>query len=376
MTLSPAELSPPDLSLPTDPVIREVKNAIVVPLPSDNDGIQALHTGVLTADHQEVEESITWRDGRRFSLPPRVPEPGEIEKIDGNYMFAGLMFGHFGHFLVETTARLWAYEQLHGKIDGIVFVPKVQRRIDHVLNVYTPFLRLLDIETPIINLPEPAQFDSVMVPQQGFGMFGMIQGLPQYRNFMRSRMGRHIADDGAKKLYISRSTLPEQRGGLIGETLIEEYLAAEGYRIFHPQKHKHQEQLEAYKSADFIISPDGSPLHMAALICKPTAKIAVLARRPSIAAQFEIQFKAFCDIDTVTIDALKCHWIPNNHARPSRLSYGELDFGKLYTQLKAGGLISAKKPWPEMTEDDRKSVMEALEVRQKIGFKLYEGPPV
>lgn len=369
-------MTQPDLNLKTDPVIREVKDAIVVPLPSDNDGIQALHTGVLTTDLAEVEESITWRDGNRFSLLPRTPEATEIEHIEGRYMFAGLMFGHFGHFLVETTARLWAYEQLKGQIDGIVFVPKVQRRIDHVLNVYTPFLRLLDIECPIINLPEPARFDTLMVPQQGFGMFGMIQGLPQYRDFMRSRMGAKIASDGAAKLYVSRSTLPEGRGGLIGETLIEEYLAAEGYRIFHPQKHSHEEQLVAYKSADFIISPDGSPLHMAALVAKPTAKVAVLARRPSIAAQFEIQFRAFCGLDTVTIDALRCHWIPNNHARPSRLSYGEVDFGTVYKQLKAGGLIGAKKPWPEMTEQDRKAVMDSLEERQKIGFKLYEGPAV
>lgn len=366
----------PDLNLTTDPVIRDVENAIVVPLPSDNDGVQPLNTGVLTSEGVEVEESITWRDGNRFSLSPRVPAAAEIETLGGRYMFAGLMFGHFGHFLVETTARLWAYEQLKDQIDGIVFVPKVQRRIDHVLNVYTPFMHLLDIECPIINLPEPARFDRLLVPQQGFGMFGMIQGLPQYRDFMRSRMGRHIKDDGAKKLYVSRSALPEQRGGLIGETLIEEYLAAEGYRIFHPQKHSHEEQLTAYKSADFIVSPDGSPLHMAALVAKPTAKVAVLARRPSIAEQFEIQFKAFCGIDTVTVDALRCHWIPVNHARPSRLSYGELDFGKLYASLKSGGLISAATPWPEMTDADRKSVMDALEERQKIGFKLYEGPDV
>jgi hypothetical protein len=368
--------TPPDLNLGTDPIIRDVKDAVVVPLPSDIDTIQSLNTGVFTPDFEEVEESITWRDGNRFSLTPRIPEPDQIENLDGRFMFGGLMFGHFGHFLVETTSRLWAYEKLKDQIDGIVFVPKVQRRIDHVLNVYTPFMKLLDIEVPLINLPEPARFDSVLVPQQGFGMFGMIQGLPEYRDFMRSRMGRKVADDGAEKLYVSRSALPEQRGGLIGETLIEEYLEAEGYRIFHPQKHNHEEQLSAYKSADFIISPDGSPLHMAALVAKPTAKIAVLARRPSIAAQFEIQFKAFCGIDTVTIDALKCHWIPANHARPSRLSYGELDFGKLYSVLKAGGLISSPTPWAAMSDEDRKSVMEALEERQKIGFKLYEGPPV
>jgi glycosyl transferase family 61 len=364
--------TPPDLKLGTPPVIREVKNGIIVPIPSDVDQMQPLNSGVLTPENDLIAESVTWRDGREFSLPPRIPAANEVEKLPGKMMFGGLMFGHFGHFLVETTSRLWAYEKLKDQIDGIVFIPKVQRQIDHVLNVYTPFLRLLGIDCPVYNLPDPAAFDTVYVPQQGFGMFGMIEGLPEYRNFMRSRMGRKIADDGAKKLYVSRSELPQQRGGLIGETVIEGFLEAEGYRIFHPQKHNHQEQLEAYKSADYIISPDGSPLHMAALVVKPTTKIAVMARRPNVAEQFELQFKAFCNIDTVTIDALKCHWIPVNHARPSRLSYGELDFSETYRSLKAGGLITGDTPWPDMTENQRTDVMDVLEERQKIGFKLYE----
>lgn len=371
--MSIADLLPPDLSIAADPVIREVANGIAVPIPSDNDGPQALNTGVLSPEHEHVAESITWRDGRRFTQDPRIPTAGEIGEIKGRYMFAGLLFGHFGHFLVESTARLWAYEVLKDQIDGIVFVPKVQRRIDHVRNVYQPFMDLLDIGVPVLNIPEPTRFETLLVPQQGFGMFGMIEALPQYRDFMRSRMGAKIADDGAKKLYVSRSALPHQRGGILGETVIEELLAAEGYRIFHPQQHNFEEQLAAYKSADYIVSPDGSPLHMAALVVKPTTKIAVLARRPDVAHQFELQFRAFCGIETVTIDALTAHWIPVNHARPSRMSFGEVDFAKLYAQLHAGGLVETAKPWPSMTEAQRHGIMTDLEERQRIGFKLYEG---
>ncbi len=367
-------MTPPDLSTGKPGVIREVKGGILVPIPSDIDTQQALNTGVLTPDRQLVPESVTWRDGRAFSLPPRDLDASEIATDDSAIMFGGLMFGHFGHFLVETTARLWAYEKLADKIDKIVFVPKVQRRIDHVQKIYTPFMRLLGIETPILNLAEPTRFANVFVPQQGFGMFGMIEGLPEYRDFMRARMGQKIRDDGAKKLYVSRSALPQQRGGLLGEELIEEYLAAEGYQIFHPQKHDFETQLAAYKSADFIVSPDGSPLHMAALVVKPTAKIAVLARRPAVAAQFELQFKAFCNIDTVTIDAVKCHWIPENNARPSRLSYGELDLPEVYRRLKDAGLISGRTIWSEITADRREVILSNLKERQKIGFKLYQPP--
>ena len=363
--------TPPDLNRGGTPVIREVENGIAVPIPGGIETMQPLNCGVLTPDMQLVEESITWRDGRPFSLPPRRITEAEIETRPGSMMFAGLLFGHFGHFLVESTARLWAYERLQDRIDGIVFLPKVQRRIDHVQNVYTPFLRLLGIEAPIFNLPAPTRFDRLFVPQQGFGMFGMIEGLPEYRHFMRARMGQFIRDDGARKLYISRSALPMQRGGLLGEELIEEYLAAEGYEIFHPQKHDFETQLAAYKSADLIVSPDGSPLHMAALVAKPEAKVAVIARRPDVAAQFTLQFRAFCGIETVTVDALRCHWIPENNARPSRLSYGELDFSALWRALKDGGLIEGETEWPPMSETRRAEIMADLEKRQKIGFKLY-----
>lgn len=364
-------MRPPDLLHARPGVIRDIENGLIVPIPNDTDTVQPLNTGVLDAHGALVEESVTWRDGRAFSQPPRNPDSAEIDVRSGRVMFAGLMFGHFGHFLVESTARLWAYARLHDQIDAIVFVPKVQRRIDHVLNVYTPFLRLLGIDAPLINLETPVRYDHVLVPQQGFGMFGMIEGLPEYREFMRARMGAKIRDDGARKLYISRSALPQQRGGLLGEELIEEYLTAEGYQIFHPQKHDFETQLAAYKSADYIISADGSPLHMAALVVKPTAKIAVIARRPKVAEQFEIQFRAFCGIETVTIDALKCHWIPVNNARPSRLSYGELDFRTVFDQLRRGGLIEGSTPWPEISDTQRAEIMADLEKRQKIAFKLY-----
>jgi len=362
----------PDVRDDHTPVVAEIDNGLIVPIPDDTDQMQPLNCGVLDDKGEVVDHAITWRNNTQFSLPPRTPLPSEITEIGGTVMFGGLMFGHFGHFLVETTARLWAYEQVQDKIDAIVFVPKVQRNVNHVLNTYAPFMRLLGIEAPLFNIQKPARYDRVLVPQQGFGMFGMIEGLPAYRQFMRDRMGLKIADDGARKLYVSRSALPHQRGGLLGEERIEEHLTAEGYRVFHPQKHSLDEQLAAYKSADFIISPDGSPLHMAALVAKPTAKIAVIARRPDVAHQFELQFRAFCGIETVTIDALTKHWIPVNHARPSRMSYGELDLGMVYNTLKDNGLIAGNTPWSALSGSEHAEIMSALEERQRVGFKLYQ----
>ena len=353
------------------PVIRTLPEGIVVPVAKDVQTPQQPSTGVLDASLQDVPESITWRGGNRWTFPPRVPEPLEIQSMSGSYMFGGLLYGHFGHFLVESTARLWAFEKLHDKIDGIVFVPKVQVRLDRVLLKYKPFFDLLEIDTPILNLPDPTRIDRLYVPQQGFGMFGMIEGLPEYRDFMRSRLEGTVQGDGTEKLYISRSALPKGRGGLLGEKMIETYLENEGYRIFHPQKHSFHDQLAAYKSAKMIISPDGSPLHMAALVAQPTARIAVLARRPNIALQFRAQFRAFCNIECQIIDTIARHWIPEGADRPDRLSHGEPDLEGLGHALALAGFLKPDTKWGALDDAHRNALLDELQKLQGTNFKVY-----
>ncbi len=355
-------------------VIRRIANGVVVPIPADVTTPEHLCTGVLTEGFQDVPESIVWRGTERWTEPPRRPEPGEIGERRGDHMFAGLLYGHFGHFLVESTARLWALETLGSKLDGIVFVPKAQVRQQQVLARYQVFLDLLGIDLPVENLTEPARYDAIHVPRQGFGMFGMIEGIPEYRHFMRSRLDRRITANGPQKLYVSRSELPHMRGGLLGEKLIEQHLIAEGYHIYHPQKHSFHDQLAAYKAADFIVSPDGSPLHMAALVARPGTRIAVVARRPNVALQFVFQFRAFCDIEPVIVNALRCHWIPVAEVEPNRLSHGELDVPAVGRQLAQGGLIRAGTDWPEMTADQRDGLMTALTAQQRTRFRRYRHP--
>ena len=69
------------------------------------------------------------------------------------------------------------------------------------------------------------------MPVQGFGMFGMIEGAPEFRAYMRRHAGRDIAPKGARKIYISRSALPPGRGSILGEARLEAWLEAEGYEV-------------------------------------------------------------------------------------------------------------------------------------------------
>ena len=352
-----------------------LSGALVIPPPKGDQNRSVQKSGVLDADGNFVENCITWRNTNQVNLEPPMPDPSEIETLSGRYMFAGPLFGHFGHFLVESICRFWAVPLLEGKIDGIAFVPKFQNRPQHVIGVFRPLIEMLGVGVPCINIEDPTRVETLYVPQQGFGMFDMIEGAPEFRDWVQNYSAKNVKPNGAEKIYVSRSALPPARGSLLGEKRLEALLEAEGYSVFHPQKHSFEEQIAAYKAARCIISVDGSPLHMAALVGDKDQKIACIARRAgNLDEIFARQFKAFQGSIVTTISALAQDWIPETDNRPSRVSFGEVDFAQMYDALKSGGFIAGDTPWQSFSDDDRTALLGELATHQKVAFKPYVKP--
>ncbi|SEN50416.1 Protein of unknown function [Loktanella fryxellensis] len=352
--------------------ITRVEGGLVIPPPKGDQNRSVQKSGVLDADGGFVERSITWRNGTQVNVEPPMPAAADIADLPGRWMYAGPLFGHFGHFLVESISRLWALDQLRGQIDGIVFTPKFQNRPQHILSVYQPMLESLGVDVKILNIEDPTRVETLFVPQQGFGMFEMIEGAPEFRDFINANAGRDVTPEGPEKIYISRSALPPARGSLLGEKRLEALLEDEGYTIYHPQKDSFATQMATYKAARYVISVDGSPLHMTGLVGDSGQKVACIARRAGdLDRIFARQFKAFKDVDVVTISALVQDWIPETDNRPSRVSFGEVDFGVMYDRLKAGGFITGTDRWAPFDDASRADLLSELALSQKVGFKAF-----
>ena len=56
------------------------------------------------------------------------------------------------------------------------------------------------------------------------------------------------------------------------------------------------------------------------------------------------------------------------------MSFGEVDFGVIYDQLKEGGFISGAERWSAFSETDLEELIAELAVAQKVGFKRYVKP--
>ncbi len=367
-------LSVPEIGAGLPPV-RLVEGALVVP-PAKGLGNQSVQrSGVLFPDGALVPESVTWRGRSQVTVRPAPPE-GPVADLPGTWLFLGPLFGHFGHFLVESIARIWAFGRLAGQVDGVLFVPKFQNRPEHVLATYRPFLEALGVTAArMLNVEDPTRVERLYVPPQGFGMFQMIEGSPEFRDFVRAHAGRAVAPQGHPRIYVSRSALPVQRGSILAEAALEAHLREEGYEPFHPQKHGFEAQIAAYKAATHVVGVDCSPFHLLALVGNRDQTVGVIARRDGDLDQaFARQIHAFQGSEVAAINHLRRNWIEDHATRPSRTSWGEVDFPALGASLRDCGLIRGGD-WPAIPEEAIREQIDRIGAAQGVRFKPYEGKP-
>lgn len=370
----PAEPPPEIVTDPHDPrsvpnpgggwsqTVACVADALIVPTAGSG---MVQWGGVFDGSRAFVHQAVHWRRGRALLLPPdHVPETAAT--LPGSWVWGGLLLNHFGHFLTESTPRLWALPDLGDQVQGIAFLHK---RNDEVTDFHRNFLRLLGSSLQIRVISEPTRVERLHVPGQGFGLGRIALGTERFRSFFRDAFARDIAADGPERLYVSRSALGPRRGGVMGETMLEERLAFHGYEVFHPQHHSLEVQIARYRAARQIVALDGSALHLAAFACSPDQRIAMIRRRSSsMSNAIALHIKSFSGTDPVTIDAILTDWVLRERNRADRFSMGELDMPRLQAALTGAGFIAPDAPWPALDPGWRDDQIARLKTEAGLDF--------
>ena len=309
-------------------------------------------------------ECWRWWGDPITTLPDRDPA-AQPEQLPGRWLFGGLFYGHFGHLLCESTARLWALDHAPG-IRGVLFHPKLRfthenRMIrDHLALFHAMGLSDLKIRAP----QSPVTVEEMVIPEQGFGIGDMAAGRPEHRAFMRDRLSRATPPDGPAKLYISRARLPSKRGSVLLEPRIEALMEKAGYTVFHPQEHPLTVQLARYRAARRIVSLDGSALHLAGMVLRPDAQVAILNRGPSQNIDDYLrQFRHFAGIAPTRIDAVRDYWFPAGRRVVKRETHALLDLPAVASALSKAGFLPAATRWRALTEAEIAAAIADLEQR-------------
>lgn len=304
-------------------------------------------SGVQDAKAHDVPEAALWEGHQRRNLPFERPDP-VAETLGGTWLWGGTLWLTFSHFIAESLVRLWGIDAAQQKLDGILYMPARSGRWEnrtHLERYQRDVFEALGVDLPIRVITDSARIERLIVPGQGFGLGEITLGTPAFRAFMRDRFGRDIAPDGPEKVYISRSGLAKHKHGApLCEDRIEAALAAEGYEIFHPERHNIRTQIARYKAARQVVATEGSALHMFAHLARENQRVAVILRRRSGSSLNLLRhLEAFSGTAPLAVDALQAIWQPTESDR-ARLSLAEIDLPALQDQLRAGGFIAETGP--------------------------------
>ena len=197
-------------------------------------------------------------------------EPGvTVNNLKGRYLFAGYLFSHYGHCLLESLSRLWCIK----KFPDIPLLWLGVHNQKSFNDVNRQLFEILGVGNEMQLLSEQTRVEELIIPEVGYVIhtnFASEQALA-----MQVLPQRKL--QSGKKVWLSRSLVG--RGGIINENELEKMLCAKGWTIYHAQQHTIQNQLEMLADAERISGFDGSAFHTLMMMPCYQGRIDVFRRR-------------------------------------------------------------------------------------------------
>lgn len=202
-------------------------------------------------------------------------------KLQGTWLFGGLLAPHFGHFMAESCHRLWAWQSMATKVDGIIVLPPpgysdINKWPAFIFDVYALFGIVKEDIKIITNLTE---VEHIHIPEMGASFHGEIKSW--YAEWLNGNplYGEQSHIHQNRKLFISRRNY-KLKGRVAGMDAVAELLAEQGFEEVYPEELSIKEQLLLLSSASHIIWEEGSAVHLMELLAKQNSRAALIMRRP------------------------------------------------------------------------------------------------
>lgn len=209
---------------------------------------------------------------RGDEVSPRVPlDAPAAETLRGTWIYGGVLRPHYGHFLLESLSRAWF----------------LRRRPDlpilwHAANgraVLSPWHREV---FAMLGMPEgrmqvilrPTAVERVLLPDAGCVIERRLHPV-QARALA---VFPAPAPRPGRRLWLSRSRLPDSLSKIEGEAALEAHLEVAGWTILHPQTLPVWRQLAAMADAEEIAGFEGSAFHSVLLLDGCRARLTLLRR--------------------------------------------------------------------------------------------------
>ena len=257
--------------LPPQPLgWTEHEQVTLTPALHDPTAPAAIRLGAFAADGSFLDGFRILR-GRAASQTE--PPPASVEdRLAGIWIYGGVINPHYGHFLVESLARAWL---LRRRAELPILWHAANKR-DVLPAWYREILAMLGIpEERSHTVRRPTSIERVVLPDAGCVIERWLD--PQQARalgvFPFAEFPRH-----GRRVWLSRSRLPESFAKVEGEAEMEACLAQAGWTIIHPETLPVWQQLATMADAEEIAGFEGSAFHTLLLARDVRARITLYRR--------------------------------------------------------------------------------------------------
>jgi hypothetical protein len=253
--------------------VRLIKNSVVYPTIRVASHPGKLLMGVYDEDDNYVDDTaLNRRSGEQGAPVPRDLFPVAADSDAPEAIYAGTLYFHFGHFLLESLARAW-YAHQYPDVPFVWAGAHTWQGVE-LKPWQSEILDILMIKNPTRIIADPARFELLHIPDIGYRYDDRFH--PEHAEFLGRYEGP--AQVPGHRLWLSRSKIGSDVRDL-NSAPTERRLATAGWTIAHPETLSIREQLDHLGRAEIVAGEEGSAFHILILLKDVASKKFHILRR-------------------------------------------------------------------------------------------------
>ena len=195
--------------------------------------------------------------------------------IKGQSIYCGEFLEHWGHFLLESTTRLWYVVKNRKPNQKLIFVARKKYKL---AGNFKHFFELLGINPKdVILITKPTKLESVIVPESSsaLGDHYTKEFADPFIQIQKNVSFENNTSTDLKRIYLSRQKCKIRF--IMGEDALENVFKENGFHVVYPELLSLKELVTLFQNAEYVAGISGTAMHNA-LFCPQTAKLIILNR--------------------------------------------------------------------------------------------------